>query len=69
MCTRPARRSLAAICWASWARVHGGNGFHHALSYYLASPQAKGAPEAVRVNGMVDDGRAPRQTGMYAWML
>jgi len=33
-----------------------------------ASPQAKGAPESVRMNGMVDDGRVRRQTGMYAWM-
>ena len=29
---------------------------------------SQGAPEAVRMNGMVDEANGRRQTGMYAWM-
>ncbi|MOA17841.1 hypothetical protein D3C78_1381100 [compost metagenome] len=64
----PSRRG-AAIGGPASASPQAGQACRQEEDSNHASPQAKGAPEAVRMNGMVDDGSARRQTGMYAWML
>jgi hypothetical protein len=50
------------------ASSQAGQACRHEEESNHASPRAKGASEAMRMTGMVDERPWPRQTGMYAWM-